>query len=89
MREENARGCDVKLYALSTCIHCKNTKEFLSECGVGFNCVDVDKLDAEQRKAILDEIKEINPSCSFPTIIIGDKIIIGFRKEEIKEALNL
>lgn len=81
--------CDVKLYALSTCIHCRNTKEFLDECGIDYECVNVDKVDAEQRKALLEEVKKINPNCSFPTIIIGDKIIVGFKKEEIKEALDL
>ncbi|GLI32604.1 glutaredoxin family protein [Desulforhabdus amnigena] len=82
-------GCDVKLYALSTCIHCRNTKEFLKSCGVGYECIDVDKLDGDERKAIIEEIKKINPSCSFPTLVIGDKIIVGFREDEIKEALNL
>ncbi len=81
--------CDVKLYALSTCIHCRNAKELLDGCGVKYQCVDVDKLDTEERKNVLEEIKKINPSCSFPTLIIGDKIIVGFRAEEIKEALNL
>ena len=80
---------NVKLFALTTCIHCKNTKEFLNKCGVEFECVDVDKLEGEARKKVLDEIKQINPSCSFPTVVIGDKVIIGFRKEEIREALNL
>lgn len=81
--------CDVKLYALSTCIHCRNTKEFLDACGIDYDCVDVDKVDAEERKALLEEVKKVNPNCSFPTIIIGDKIIVGFRKDEIKEALDL
>ncbi|NSW88083.1 MAG: glutaredoxin family protein [Syntrophobacteraceae bacterium] len=81
--------CDVKLYALSTCIHCKNTKEYLDGCGVGYECVDVDKLEGEERKAMIEEVKKVNPSCSFPTLIIGDKIIVGFRKDEIREALNL
>jgi len=81
--------CDVMLYALSTCIHCKNTKEYLDDCGVKYDCVEVDKLEGDERKNIIEEIKKVNPSCSFPTIIIGDKIIVGFRKEEIKEALNL
>ncbi len=80
---------DVKLYALSTCIHCKHTKEFLDKCEVGYECIDVDKLEGEDRKKMLEEIKEINPSCSFPTLIIGDKIIVGFKQDEIKEALNL
>ncbi|HOI93163.1 MAG TPA: glutaredoxin family protein [Syntrophobacter fumaroxidans] len=81
--------CDVMLYALSTCIHCKNTKEYLDDCGVKYDCVEVDKLEGDERKNIIEEIKKVNPSCSFPTIVIGDKIIVGFRKEEIKEALNL
>lgn len=82
------KECDIKLYALSTCIHCRNTKELLNDCGVKYDCVEVDKLEKEQRDAILEEIKKINPSCSFPTLIIGDKIIVGFKKDEITEALK-
>lgn len=82
------KECDIRLYALSTCIHCRNTKEFLNDCGVNYDCIDVDKLDKEERTAILEEIKKINPNCSFPTLIIGDKVIVGFRKEEITEALK-
>ena len=83
------KDCDVKLYALTTCIHCKNTKEFLAQCGVNYDCVNVDKLDPDQRKAVLEEIKRINPECAFPTLVIGDKVIVGFKKDEIKEILNL
>lgn len=83
------KECDVMLYALSTCVHCKNTKEYLNECGVNFNFIDVDKLEGEERQKILDEIRKINPRCSFPTIVIGDKVIVGFRQDEIKEALGL
>lgn len=83
------KECDVKIFALSTCVHCRNTKEFLTSCGVDYECVDVDKLDTEERKKVLEEIKQINPNCSFPTIIIGDRIIVGFRADEIKEALKL
>jgi len=81
--------CDVKLFALSTCVHCRSTKDFLNECGVNFDCVDVDKLDADERKQVLEEVKKLNPNCSFPTIVIGEKIIVGFREDEIKEALNI
>jgi glutaredoxin len=34
-------------------------------------------------------VKKLNPNCSFPTIIIGDKVIVGFKEDEIKEALGL
>ena len=83
------KDCDVKLYALSTCIHCRNTKEFLNQCGVKYDRVDVDTLDAEQRKKILEEIRQINPKCAFPTLVIGDKVIVGFKKDEIKEILDI
>lgn len=82
-------SCNIKVYALSTCIHCKNAREFLDKCGTEYDCIEVDKLVGEERKNILEEVKRINQNCSFPTLIIGDKVIIGFRPEEIKEALNL
>ena len=81
--------CDVKLYSLSTCIHCKDAKEFFNQCGINTDCVDVDKLDPEPRKKLLEEIKQINPGCAFPTIVIGNKVIVGFKKDEIKEILGI
>ncbi len=80
---------EIKLYALTTCIHCKNTKEYLDKCGVDYDCVDVDKLEGDERRKLLEEIKESNPGCAFPMLQIGSKVIIGFKKEEIREALNL
>ena len=79
----------VKLYSLSTCSHCKSTKKFLSDCTVMYDFVDVDLLEGEERKAILEDVKKFNPKCSFPTIIIGDKVIVGFKENEIMEALGL
>jgi glutaredoxin-like protein NrdH len=79
----------VKLYSLSTCSHCKSTKKFLSDCTVMYDFIDVDLLEGEERKAILEDVKKFNPKCSFPTIIIGDKVIVGFKENEIREALGL
>ena len=84
MSEDN-----VKIYSLSTCSHCKSTKKYLSECAVEYDFVDVDLLEGEERKAILEDVKRFNPKCSFPTIIIGEKVIVGYKEEEIKEALGL
>jgi glutaredoxin len=80
---------EVKVFSLSTCSHCKSTKKLLSDCTVKYEFVDVDLLEGEERKAILEDVKRFNPKCSFPTIIIGDKVIVGFKEEEIKEALGL
>ena len=79
----------VKLFTLSTCSHCKATKKLLDDCGVKYEFTDVDLLDGEERAAILEDVRELNPRCSFPTITIGEKTIVGYREDEIREALGL
>jgi glutaredoxin len=79
----------VKLYTLSTCIHCKAVKKFLTDHNVEYEFQDVDLLMGEERETILEETKKINPYCTFPTIIIGNKVIVGFREEVVGEALGL
>jgi glutaredoxin-like protein NrdH len=79
----------VKMYTLSTCSHCKATKKFLTDCDVQYEFTDIDLLNGEARTAILEDVKKWNPRCSFPTIIIGDKVIVGFKEDEIRGALGL
>jgi glutaredoxin len=79
----------VKIYSLSTCSHCRATKTFLDECKVKYDFTDVDLLEGDERTAIIEDVKKLNPNCSFPTTIIGDKVIVGFKENELKEALGL
>ena len=79
----------IKIFTLSTCGHCRTTKKFLDDCKVQYEFEDVDLLKGEERAAILEDIKQLNPRCSFPTIIIGDKVIVGFKEDEIREAIGL
>ena len=77
------------LYTLSTCGWCKKTKKLLGELGVGYNYADIDLLEGNEQKEILEEVKRYNPKCTFPTLVINkDKCIIGFKDDEIKEALG-
>ena len=79
----------VKVYTLSTCSHCKAAKKFLNENHIVFDATDVDLLEGTAREAALDEVIQFNPQRSFPTIIIGDRIIVGFKEKDIREALGL
>jgi glutaredoxin-like protein NrdH len=79
----------IMIYTLSTCVHCKAAKKLLNECSVKYEFIDVDLLSGEKRDAILADVRKLNPDCSFPTIIIGDQIIVGFRENEIRMALGL
>ncbi len=79
----------VHIFTLSTCSHCKATKKFLNDNGISFEFVDVDLAQGEQREKILNEVVKYNPQRSFPTIIIGDRIIVGFKENDIREALGI
>lgn len=79
----------VKMYTLSTCHHCKAAKKFLSGCGIAFEFTDVDLLTGAEREAILAEVRRYNPECSFPTIIVGDQVIVGNDESKIRKALGL
>ena len=79
----------VKMYTLSTCHHCKAAKKFLTGCGVAFESTDVDLLTGAEREAMIAEVRRLNPECSFPTIVIGDQVIVGNDEAKIKKALGL
>ena len=79
----------VMLYALSTCGWCARTKELLTDLGVGFSYVYVDLLAGEERDRVVREVERWNPSLSFATVVIGEeKVIVGFREDEIREAVG-
>jgi len=77
------------MYTLSTCHHCKAAKKFLANCRVEFEFTDVDLLTGAEREAILAEVRRLNPECSFPTILIGNQVIVGNNEEKIRRALEL
>ncbi len=79
----------VRIYTLSTCSHCKSAKKFLTDQGVAYTCTDVDLLSGDERKETIAEVRKYNPACSFPTILIGNKVIVGFNEPAIREALGL
>ena len=79
----------VKIYTLSTCGYCKATKKFLDSLNVKYDFTDVDLLDGEERANVMDEVRKVNPRCSFPTILIEDKVVVGFREEELRDALGV
>jgi len=80
---------DIKMYTLSTCSHCKAAKKFLDDCIVKYEFTDVDILSGEERAAVLEDVKKINPRCSFPTTVINDQVIVGFQEDKIRKALGL
>jgi len=77
------------LYALSTCGWCKKTKRLLNELGVEYNYVDVDLLEGDEQEMALKEMEGFNPHGTFPTLVINDKCVVGYKEEKIKEAIGV
>jgi len=78
------------MYAISTCAWCKMTKQFLKESDVEYEYVDVDLTSDEDHERIRKEITRLGASPSYPTVIVDEKTVItGFRKDKLKEALDI
>lgn len=80
----------VLVFALSTCIHCRHCKEYLDEKGIVYEVTHVDKLDSDKQAEAMDQVREYNPACSFPTVIInnGEKVLVGFSKKRFDEEFS-
>ncbi len=93
MRIEHIKGKNkgkILLYALSTCGWCKKTKDLLSKLGIEYSYIFVDQVNEKEKDKVMDDVRNWNPRCSFPTTIINDKkCIVGYKEDEIKEALGL
>jgi len=82
---------DVLLFTLSTCIWCRKTKSFLDSLGVEYGYIDVDLVDGDEGEMVMLEMHKYNPKTSFPTIVVnkGEKVILGFEEDQIRESLRL
>jgi glutaredoxin-like protein NrdH len=80
----------VLIYALSTCVWCKMTKQFLKDNAIEFEFVDVDLATEADKERIHKDISSKGGSLSYPTTIIDDKTVVtGFRKDLLKKELEL
>ena len=89
MRVEGSDCGPVMLYTLSTCIWCKKMKDLLQEMNVGYEYIDVDLLQGEERERAIEELKRFNPGCSFPSLVVDNsQCIVGYDETRVKEALK-
>ena len=79
---------NITLFALSTCIWCRKTKQLLEELNVEYKYIDMDMVDDELEEKFTEEVKKWNPDCSYPTLVINNKCIVGFQEEEIRRELE-
>jgi len=74
----------VTVYSTPSCPYCHMAKDFLKQNKIAFEDIDVSK---DRKKA--QEMIEKSGQMGVPVIEVGDKIILGFSKEELRKALKL
>jgi glutaredoxin-like protein NrdH len=80
----------VVVYALSTCVWCRMTKQYLNDNDIEYEFIDVDLCEDKEKEQVRQQIISKGGALSYPTTIVDDKVLItGFRKDLLKEALEL
>lgn len=74
----------IKVYSTPTCPYCKMAKKFLDKNKIEYENIDV-SVDQVAAKEMVDKSGQMG----VPVILIDEKIIVGFNKEEIKKALGI
>lgn len=72
------------IYSTPTCPYCKKAKGYLQEKGIEYTDIDVSQNETAQK-----EMMEKSGTISVPVIDIGGRVIAGFDKDKIDEALSV
>lgn len=80
---------EIILYSLSTCGICQAIKKMFDDLEISYQCIQADELSAEGKKNALKELRRVNPKCSFPTVVVDDEVIVGYKVQEIKEKIGI
>ena len=77
------------MYALTTCLHCKNTKKFLEENKFEVIVIHLDDYCDSDRSNLMEKVRKYNPRGTFPVVLMPNgKVIVGFRKMLLQEAMS-
>ena len=74
----------VKVFSTPTCPWCKKVKEFLSEKNIEFEDLNV-AADSDARNEMIEKSGQMG----VPVVLIDDKVIVGFDRDEIASTLGI
>lgn len=79
----------IVLFSLSTCGYCQSIKKMLEDLQVRFSLLQVDEMEGDERKRAMRALRAKNPKCSFPTVLVGEEVVMGYKVQEIKEKIGI
>jgi glutaredoxin len=79
----------VLLVGRTTCPWCLKAKELLSNLSVSYYWIDLNTLDEGNTTRVMEAIRVCGQTSSVPILVIdGQRCIIGFQEDQIREALG-
>lgn len=75
---------EIVVYSSFLCKYCDELKVFLKRNGVPFI-----EHECQFDEKLTRQLSAINPKLSLPTMVVGDRVVIGFDPDEIREALHI
>jgi len=91
MNEEECKRAlqdEIILFGISTCMWCKKTVRFLDEKNISYSKIFVDLLEGQQKSMVREEVKKYNKRLSYPTVKVREKVVVGYDREKLEEALR-
>lgn len=73
----------VRIYTTSTCVYCKMAEEYFKK-----NNIKYEEINVEKDPKAAEEMIEKSGQRGVPVIEIDGKIIVGFDRKEIEQALK-
>jgi glutaredoxin 3 len=74
----------VKIFVTPVCPYCYTLKEFLKECNIEF-----EEIDVSQDEKLKEELIKKTGKMEVPILEIGDQFVVGFDKEKICKLLKI
>jgi len=78
----------ITLYGMMTCEHCQEAKAYLEKRHIPFTFVNVDVLMGQERNDTMAILNKAAMFPAFPTIMIGEKSVVGFDPDKIDAILK-
>lgn len=80
---------NVFMYTLSTCPWCHKSKKYFTDRNIPFKYVDYDVQSPQEQQRIEQEIEKRGGPLSFPWVLIGDELVVGWNPAKYDELLAL
>ena len=80
---------NVSMYTLSTCPWCHKAKKYFTDHKIPFKYVDYDLQSPQEQERIEEEMKKRGAPLSFPWVLIGDDVVVGWNPDKYGELMAM